>query len=114
MQKESHMVWTLKQILDHETGDSWNGTHYRNLSVQFNAKSQIVTVVSENEMHPGEIVKADFGLDDVKAQVKSGELSDARYFGAFAAASKGVLPGINVNGLRPGAFLKHVDHVSFD
>lgn len=104
---------TLKDLLDYESGDSWNGTHFREISVAFNAASQTVTVTSTNEMYSHEKFSVDVPFDDVKKQVNSGELKDARYFGSFATAAQRVLPGLEVEFIRPGMFSDHVGKVAF-
>jgi len=63
-------------------------------------------------MHPGQMVSAELSLDEVKSQTESGELANTRYFGDFAVTAKGIVPGLRVEGERPGAFYWHVNHVS--
>jgi hypothetical protein len=107
------MTWTLKKLLDYETGDSWNGTHFRDISAASNSRAGIATVNSDNQMHPGQIVSLDLSLDELKEQIKSGEVAGCRYFGDFAVAAHGVVPDFCVEGARDGAFFMHVDKVYF-
>src|SRR5690606_9455738 len=82
--------WTLKQILDHETGDSSNGTHYRDISTVYDAGANKVAVISSNQMHSSEKCAVILTLDELKAQID--DARGARYFGDFCVSAKGILP----------------------
>jgi len=105
--------WSLWALLDHESGDPTNGTHFRNITVAFNEKAQSVTVTSANDMFSHEKISAEYSFDEVKRQVASGALKGARYYGDFAIAAKDVLPGMTVEGIDTRGFFGRVGKVSF-
>jgi hypothetical protein len=77
----------LTQILDYETGDSWNGTHGRNISVK--AQDDRIEVISENAMHEREQRAVTFTFEEIIEQFE--EARQARYFRDFCyAAAKSI------------------------
>lgn len=71
---------SLYEILNHETGDSWNGTHGHHIGVTFDSASHRLTVRSTNDMN-AEFMEATFTADEVKAQIFMA--ARARYFREF-------------------------------
>jgi hypothetical protein len=75
--------WSLAEILDHETGDSWNGTHGRHIFVDFDPTGWQVTVTSSNSLFPGDDVVARFSLNEVESALGENGIRAARYYSAF-------------------------------
>ncbi len=73
------MSWTLFEILDFETGDSWNGTHGRNIRLGFSKTG--IDVTSQNAMHRSESKIASFSPEEMHHQIKAAR--KARYFKDF-------------------------------
>jgi hypothetical protein len=84
------MAGRLYDILDYETGDSWNGTHGRIITIE--AEGNKFVVVSENALHEHEKRRATFTLDEIREQWEGAK--DARYYQDFCAEAVGRIPGV--------------------
>ena len=86
----------LFNILNHETGDSWNGTHGHDISVMFDESSGLLTVRSKNSIYGNEFREADFLPGEVNAQLFA--VVSAKYFNDFRdlmnAQYPDLLPGL--------------------
>lgn len=73
----------LFEILDHETGDTWRGTHGHTISVEFNRIAGVIAVHSRNDISAADIQSAFFTLGQLKEQIAGA--TTAKYFGDFNA-----------------------------
>ena len=82
---------TLYDILDHETGDSWNGTHGHTISVRFIVAENRFCVCSSNDCC-AEFKEADFTAAEIREQLFVA--AHAKYFDAFCDIMNRDHPGI--------------------
>lgn len=81
--------WNLHDLVSHETGDSWNGTHGRIISLTLRGGDWI-RVESVNAMSHSESVSAVFSRDDIRVQASMAV--SAKYFPVFANELKCMAP----------------------
>ncbi|MEZ0224660.1 MAG: hypothetical protein ACAH83_08915 [Alphaproteobacteria bacterium] len=73
--------WTLYDIVDKRSGDSWNGTHDRNINVTYVDMDHITV---ENE-YSGSGPKGVFTLIQIVEALETEDFRTARYFSDFCS-----------------------------
>lgn len=81
--------WNLTELLGHETGDSWNGTHGRIIQLHRRGDDWIM-VKSINALTKDEEISSFYSRDDMRIQAPMAVA--AKYFSDFAAELRYMAP----------------------